>query len=135
MMKKKTDEVDDDDKKCQEIEKKFQVELAKFKVSYKEMQEKVVAHIEAAEKELKAAVKVTEKYGLPYHFPLSPLSQSYVPKSCNKKWTKMLSVMEEMGEYGIEPVSGLNLDADIALESLMSEDRGNEGWEHSAVCW
>ncbi len=68
---------------------------------------------ELAYQALSEAVKLSEEYSIPYHFSISPLSQSYGPCSLKNNFP--------------------DLDEEF-IESVTGEFARRDGWQHSAVC-
>lgn len=91
------------------LEKEFE---EVFKAAIKDIDEK----LNIASGAIAEATKIAEKHGIPFHSWVSPLSQSYTPKSY---W-------EKFGE----------LDPDFTAEvsDVWPADEDYVGWEHSAVC-
>lgn len=116
------------------VEEKFKAEVAAFKEAVQKMQMEMVPHLETAQKELEAAVKVAEKYSLPFHFPISFLSQSYTPRSFEKKWGKVYAKISDICEDYDEEKHSKVVDDEVL--DLMEEVFPGEhsGWDHSMVC-
>lgn len=70
--------------------------------------------LDIARKAIAKAEQISEETGIPFYSDVSPLSQGYKPSSCYDKWKDM----DDMNSY---------------LE--WSAEQGEEGWQHSAVCW
>jgi hypothetical protein len=71
----------DDDKTEEEL--KLEDE---FKALADKFDDEVGIQLEIAEKAIKEAVKISEKYGIPFHAQVSPLSQTYTPASFEEKF-------------------------------------------------
>lgn len=99
----------DEEQELGELEKQF-------KAVYDEHIQEINVHLEKASEELQKAVKISEKYGIPFGTNISFLGQNYTPRSLEKKWK--------------------DLDQDIIQEVSDYEISFNEydGWQHSAVC-
>lgn len=86
-----------------------------FKRTVKKAYEQIDEHISKAMVELSEAVKISEELGIPFESRISFLTQSYRPKSFDKKWRKV-------NEHVLEE----------ELDSTLPEC---EGWEYSRVCY
>jgi hypothetical protein len=95
-------------KRDSELERQFRIEASS-------VLEKIYAKLEEASKALSEAEDLSEKNGIPFHSYISPLNQSYFPKSFAEKF-------EELDR---DFVSGVT---DAYIEN------GYDGWEHSAIC-
>lgn len=94
-----------------------------FEKAVKKADEEIQQHFDAAVKAIKEAVKISEKYGVPYRFPVSLLNNTYTPKSFDKKWEKLREVdVDDSDKY-------LDL-----FDNLEVPFPGYYGWEYSDVC-
>lgn len=83
----------------------------------KEHKSEIEDKIKEARQALSEAVKLSEKYGIPFHSGISFLSQGYTPSSFEDKF----------GELDTDVVSDLT-------DVYPGGEYGGTGWEHSAVC-
>ncbi|HVI42688.1 MAG TPA: hypothetical protein VM577_18745 [Anaerovoracaceae bacterium] len=108
---------EDEDEKESELSEEDQAALeAKFKKAYDKAVAKIEEQIEIASEAISKAEEISEKYGIPFHSSITPLSQSYRPASFSEKWAGLEDSLDDLtdGElYGVPDY---------------------EGWEHSAVC-
>jgi hypothetical protein len=102
-------QVDDVDMEDTEVERDFRKACAKAK---KQIEKKLVA----AAKALDEAEAIANKYGIPFHSGVSPLSQSYYPSSTGELYPDLDS------EF-IDSLSG-----------AYHSEYGEEGWQHSSIC-
>ena len=100
-MKKKIDE--------NELELLFKAEAKKAKDEIKNL-------LTIATSAIKKAEKISEKYGVPFHSYVSPIGQSYFPKTMEAKFT------------------GLDKQFICDLTGAYHSEFGTEGWQHSDVC-
>lgn len=96
-------------------------ETLALEAEFEKVLEKASAAIDAelaeAQKHLDKAVKLSEKYGVPFHTGISPLGNTYTPDSFQEK-------------FG-------GLDSDFVYDTTGTYDSENYqygGWQHSAVC-
>lgn len=87
-----------------------------FRLVALEAQAKIEAKLKLASKALDEAEELAEKYGVPFHSGISPLSQSYFPTTTSEKFP-------EVSEDFVQEISG-----------AYHSDYGGEGWQHSSVC-
>ena len=92
-----------------------------FQALCESVQDQIKAKILEAHKALGEAVAIAEKHGVPFRASISPLSNSYVPRSFKKSKFRQLETDE------IEEISG-------AYGEYMRELFDYGGWLHSAVC-
>jgi hypothetical protein len=88
---------------------------AEFKKVVKAHQSKIDEQLAIAAKAIAKAEKISEKYGIPFHSSVSPLSQPYWPSSFSTKF------------------GGLDSDFVSDITGTYNE-YDSEGWRHSAVC-
>lgn len=114
-----------------ELEEKFTAELERFKEAEKNMRAEITPLVKEASKLLREAVAVSEKYGLPYRFPLSFLRQIYTPNSFTKEWRGLRDQCSDM----LDSASDDQV-FDDAVVDLVDGYRPGEyaEWQHSAVC-
>ena len=99
-----------------EIEPESELEAA-FQKACDEHMKEIDEQLELASDALDKAVELSEKYGIPFSAGTSPLGQSYVPNSFEKKFPGLESSFAE------------------EITGAYSEYYGEGGgWEHSAVC-
>lgn len=92
-----------------EIERQFRKACAEGK-------KKIEKKLATAAKALDEAEELAEKYGIPFHSGVSPLSQSYYPTTTSELYP-------DLDREFIDSLSG-----------AYHSDYGEEGWQHSAVC-
>lgn len=79
--------------------------------------EQIQEKIAIAARALREAVELSEQYGIPFYSRVSFLSQPYIPRSWNSKYSQLDDeVLEDL----------------IEVSSYDISDRS--GWKHSAVC-
>ncbi len=112
---------EDEDEDEDEGEEEKELETSKLEAEFKETLAKVrpliKEKLDVAMKALREAENIAEEHGVPFSSGLSPLGQSYYPKSFGKKFSK--------------------LDQDVVsdITGTWTEYYGEfYGWEHSAVC-
>lgn len=111
------DHDEDENEEESELSEEDRTDLEeKFKKAYAKASEKIDEQIEIAQKAISKAEEISEKYGIPFHSQITPLSMTYRPESFSDKWGELVDSLDELtdGEmYGVPDY---------------------EGWEHSAVC-
>lgn len=105
------DEVDVELLEVEEDEDELEAEFRKVAEAH---MDEIDEQVEIAQKALRMAVKLSEKYGLPFYAGVSPLGQSYCPNS-------LQDIFGDLSSGIIHDVTGVYSISD-------------EGWEHSAVC-
>ncbi len=88
---------------------------AEFTAACEKHMVEIDKQIEIASKALQKAEKLAEKYGIPFHSHITPISQSYAPSSFYEKF------------------NGLDSEFVYDLTSACVDD-GCQGWEHSSIC-
>lgn len=88
----------------------------KFKKAQEKAMEEINVCLDNASAELDKAVKISEKYGIPFGSKISFLYQTYRPMSFHEKWKELVNETDDIYEL---------------LDFGLPED---EGWEHSMVC-
>lgn len=107
-------DMDDDDLEMASEEDRELTDLEKkFKETYDQAVQEIANKEAEATKSLKEAVKLCEKYGVPYNFRISFIYNNYTPSSFEKKFP--------------------DLDYDFVGEITEVWDE-YPGWAHSAVC-
>lgn len=78
--------------------------------TYKEIQPKIQAKLDKAQKALDEAVELADEYQIPFYAHISPLGQAYRPEGLSQRDIDLVNQEfdEYIGEY--------------------------DGWQHSAVC-
>lgn len=98
-------------------EEKLSIQDSKLEREYRKTCYSVTAQINEklllAHKYLYEAETLSEKFGVPFHSSISPLSQNYKP----------LSLELEFSDYR------------ELSKSITEVDSDYDGWEHSQVCW
>jgi hypothetical protein len=118
-----TDHIDDeelDENDSEEDEENlYETPLAKeFAAHCKKIGQQIDTHVEAARQELKSAIDLSEKHGVPFRPGISFLNNTYMPESFfGSKFSKLdqevvCEIAEVWGSYIFE----------------------GGGWEHSAIC-
>lgn len=95
-------------------------ELSELEKEFKEAcdtaQAEIEVHIDTARAAIRLAVAVAEKYGVPFRAGISPLRNTYHPKTFQEKFGKLdHRVTNDISE-------------------TWQEYPGEYGWQHSAVC-
>lgn len=109
----------------EEIERKEAMEETKditalekeFEAAVETSKELINQKLKEAKYALQEAQNIAEEYGVPFYTDISPISQSYFPKSYHKKYSE--------------------LDDDFVVELTNAYDEWHaefSGWQHSAVC-
>ncbi len=93
----------------------------KFKEAHEKASAEINEHLEKASVELLAAIKVSEKYGIPFSTNVSFLPNTYTPESFSKMWKKLDK----------DSLNNLFEEIDLYVDAYCL-DYG--GWEHSDVC-
>jgi hypothetical protein len=75
---------------------------------------KIQKQLEIADKAIAKAVKLAEKYGVPFESAITPLAMTYTPESLDENVRL--------------------LDGDTIFDLTGTFLQEYEGWEHSAVC-
>jgi len=88
-----------------------------FEKLQKETEAKIKEHMKAALAAVNAAVKLSEKTGIPFYGTVSHLGQNYTPNSFDSKW----------GELSEDKIHELN--------DKFGGVKDGGGWAHSDVCW
>jgi hypothetical protein len=98
-----------EEKELTELEKEFSdlVKVAK---------DQIEAKLKEARYAIQEAQNISERYGVPFYANVSPLSQSYFPKTYYAKFSE--------------------LDSDFVVDLTDAYDKWGEtyGWMHSSVC-
>ncbi len=103
-----------------------------FAAVYKEHQAEIEAKLQEARKNLKEAVDISNKYGIPFNGGISFLRNSYFPPSYFTNFEeKVVQVDEEDNFYDRDSFSEFVSDITGAWQNY---DKGYPGWSHSAVC-
>lgn len=92
-----------------ELEKEFEAACATAQAEIK-------VHMDAARAAVNLAVAAAEKHGVPFRAGISPLSNTYNPRSLKEKFGKL-------DREAVNDISG-----------TWNEYPGESGWQHSAVC-
>lgn len=96
------------------MNKEKELEL-EFIIAAKKANELIRKKIEEASKKLQEAIQISEQYGIPFDSEVSPLSNTYTPRSFEDKYG---SINKEI----------------MYLNDFASGSSYSSGWEHSAVC-
>lgn len=88
----------------------------KFKEAVEQATKEINVHVKNAREELKKAVEISEKYGVPFYSDVSLLSQSYRPSSFDDKFYE------------------LNEEHDLMFELLTDGLPVQSGWQQSMIC-
>jgi hypothetical protein len=101
---------DENDEKETALEKEFTL-------AANTLNSEIKSYLITASEQLRKAVELSEKLGVPFDSPISFLNNSYTPKSFQKKF-------KDLDQDFVESVTGVY------------QEYGFEygGWEHSAVC-
>lgn len=100
-----------------------------FRLESNGVMAKINEHLTAARNALTMAQELSEKHGIPFSAGISPLSQSYFPKSFEDMWAGKFrdseddNVVDEMYET-VSNITGAHKGEYV-----------DSGWEHSAVCY
>lgn len=89
---------------------------AEFKKAVNDASVKINEKLNAAYKLVNEAVDISEEYGIPFSSYVSLLSNNYTPQSFEKQF----------GE--------LNFDWVQEETGCWTDDPGDYGWQHSAIC-
>jgi hypothetical protein len=90
---------------------------AEFEAVVKKAHSEIDAEVKIARDHIARAVKLSEKYGIPFHAGVSPLGNNYTPQSFKTKFP--------------------GLDTEFVSDVTGTWDEENYqygGWQHSAVC-
>jgi len=90
-----------------ELEREFQKVVEKASA-------KIEEQIKIARQAIDKAVKISEKYGVPFYSGITPLGMSYTPSSFFEKFDELSSEFVE--------------------DKLWFSVSEYEGWEHSSIC-
>lgn len=82
-----------------------------------EAREKIEELLDKASRAISDAEDIANKYGVPFHSRVSPLGQSYFPGSTAKLYP-------DLDPEFVKDVTG-----------VYHSEYGEEGWQHSAVCY
>lgn len=106
-------EPDLDDEEAEEEPEAVEID-AEFEAYCDKALTKIGAQIDIATKAIDKAVKLSEKYGVPFESNITPLSMSYTPANIDERFQELDS----------EQVYNL-------VGAYLNE---YEGWEHSSIC-
>ncbi len=101
-----------------------------YKALVEKHQKQIDEHLNAAQKELNKAVKLSEETGIAFSSSISPLSQGYTPANFRETIEKHFASVENEEERE-ELIEKYAEDFD---EGRTDYDSG-DGWQHSAVCY
>jgi hypothetical protein len=90
---------------------------ADFKQLMDTVGEEIFQRVRLAEENLRAAVELSDKHGIPFFSNVSELGQAYVPNSFSNKWKKLSK----------ELVRDLT-------EVFPDDLKNGDGWSHSQIC-
>lgn len=88
-----------------------------FRKAAVEASSKIAKLLAKASKALDEAEEIAEKYGVPFRSGISPLGQSYYPTTTD-------SLYPDLDREFIDSISG-----------AYHSEYGEQGWQHSAVCY
>lgn len=91
---------------------------AEFQTLVSDVSVQMDLHVQAAKAELKKAIDISEKYGVPFDPGICSLSNPYVPHSFGR------SKFVKLDEDAISDITGVY--SDYFFEG--------GGWEHSSIC-
>lgn len=100
-----------------------------FRLESNKVMDQIGTHLAAAMAALSEAEDLSEKHGIPFSSGISPLGQSYFPKSFDDMWGNKLRELED--EFEDEDVREI-------ISNITGANQGeyqDSGWEHSAVCY
>ncbi len=91
--------------------------MSDLEKKFKEVSDKISAEIaeqlKTANEAVNKAVELSEKHGIPFRAPVSPLVQNYVPRSFDNLWPDLdTDCLKNIGVWYTE-----------------------DGWEHSRICY
>lgn len=85
-----------------------------FRLTYYSARDKIAEKLAKADKLIDEAVALSEEYGVPFSAYVSPLNNSYFPRSMEEKFPE--------------------IDLVFVSELTEASNEYGSGWEHSAVC-
>ncbi len=112
-----------------DLEEEFKQAIKEYQAVQEKFEKEARGHIDTAREELRKAVVVSDKYGVPFYSPISFIGQTYTPESpFNHKLSRMAEKLQDSGDEDKELDEALGYWEDEYYKFEY------EGWKHSAAC-